>query len=171
MNIAAFVISVISVVVALVAILVTWRLSQEAKESLRKSTKVAVFSSAQILRNLAQTLIPDEVDIIWSSTRSANVIDPGRSIELSVEAVTSGRPLYYPEEEIPKLNCRVVAPSGRWFRGAADRVRRYSDSRYCWHLVYPADFDEAGSNEEGMYVVRWLIPDCPVLFDSFFVLA
>lgn len=177
LSISSFVISVASVALSLVAICTTVRLSRRAEESLRKSKKVAALTTGQVLQAFQDLQRPDDFEIIkagapvWDMTQIAYLIKPGGTVEFTVEKVASGdSPL--DKDEVDSLRLVVFAPSRRHFRTKGLKGQLLDDFHCEWRVHYPDDFQDAPSDEEGLYSVYCSVPDgnYKSLSSSFFVL-
>lgn len=161
------ILSIVSIVLSVVAVGVTWRIGVMAEKSLRNATTIGQSGVSQILRYLERRERPSEDEAqelgadIWTCAATPDPIPYGSAVTLTLEVFsTSQGPRYFTAEDSGRVRCTVTMPSGtRVFANAAPL--RDEGHQCLWEIAFPANFHDnrkgplGDTNTAGIYLAEW----------------
>jgi len=159
--------SIVSIILSVVAVVVTWRIGVMAEKSLRNATAIGQSGASQIFRYLERRDRPSEDEAqdlgadIWTCAATPDPTAHGSAVTLRLEVFsTSQGPRYFAPDESGHVHCTVTMPSGT--RAFANAAPLRDEGHQClWEIVFPANFHDnrkeplGDTNTPGIYLAEW----------------
>jgi len=155
----------LSIVLAVVAVYVTWRIGLIADRSLRNATTIGQSGVSQILRYLERRdhgtpeQAMDYGADVWTCEASPAFVAQQGSVTLRLQ-VFAGSSEYHSADESGLVRCTVTTPSGvRVF--ANTKPSKDKDYECFWEIAFPANFHDnqkeplGDTNTAGVYLAEW----------------